>query len=758
MPKNLSYKQKLLVFSLLIGIFPVLILGGVSLKLFASFMQEEVDLHQQSILKHFQTQLDSYITRLDHMSVSLATNALILKGAEEGVSADSINTSVQFINEIQNMVTNTDIPINITVILNRHNAVYSHLTGIMRQIEYPNSEILKLRWTGSNTFYKIPPFTYQNQSDLLIVRPIPINSPSPNGILVLHLNMARLVEMVEQTLPAASRGLLVFDDQGGLIASGGGWERTDDGVDLKEAIMPLFAGMKQLPDRIEEKGKTYLLTSIQSIANGWTYVAVTSAQELSAKSNQIEKVSLALILGICLVWGAVAVWGTRTLFNPLQRLVAKFTGQDERHHKHDIITTLDRTMQDMKHVNERLMLQINEQTPILKEHALLSLMRGVLSSDSDAKHNWRTHVESLQGDWFCVGIVEIDQMLELKQQYKENDLWLIMYALRKMVEEIGEAYRPVLGISTKPGQIAFLVGLDEPGEEADKLTRQFAKNIGEQVKKFFSYSVSVALAEPRHGYENIHVSYREAHSFMIYRLTMGPDALLLPEQIRTTMNHSLRELTKIERMIVSSMVQGAYDQASAGVGELVREAMQSLHSLESMAGLLVHLIGEIETAFQDNGVELAEIVDSDAIMQIYGLDRSEQLMVWMDERIIEPIRLHVEQLQVPKRRKTVQSALAIIQEQLESDLSLQQIADDLQVSRPTLSKWFKEETEEDFREYLIRIRMEKAKEWLQHSEMSIKEISERLRYTSVPNFSRIFKQSTGMTPGACRNLLRGESD
>lgn len=752
----MSYKQKLLVFSLLIGILPVLILGGISTKLFTNLVQEEVDLHQQSILRHFQTQLDSYITRLDHMSVSLATNSLILKGVEAGVSVDSIDTSVEFINEIQNMVTNTDIPINITVILKRHNAVYSHLSGIMRQIEYPNSEILKLQWTGSNTFYKIPPYTYQNQSDLLIVRAIPVNSPSPNGILVLHLDMVRLMEIVEQTLPAASRGLLVFDEQDGLIASGGDWEKAD-GVYLKEAIARLFSEGNELPGRIEEKGKIYLLTTIKSTSNGWTYVAVTSSQELSAKSNQIEKVSLMLILGICLIWGAVAVMGSRKLVNPLQSLVAKFSGHDVKHHKHDVITTLDRTMHDMKYVNERLMLQINEQTPILKEHALLSLLRGVLSSDSDASRNWRTYTEALQGDWFCVGIVEIDQMSELKQQYKENDLWLIMYALRKLVEEIGEAYRPVLGVSTKPGQIAFLMGLDEPGEEADELTRRFAANIGEQVKQFFSYSVSVALAEPRYGCENIHVSYREAQSFMIYRLTMGPDSLLLPERIRIAMNQSLSELIKIERKIISSMVQGVYDQASDGVGELVREAMQSLHSLESMAGLLVHLIGELETAFQDYGVELTEVIGSDAILQIYGLDRSEQLLKWMDERIIEPIRLHMEQHQVPKRRKIVQAALAMVREQLESDISLQQIADDLQISRPTLSKWFKEETGEDFREHLIRIRMEKAKEWLQHSDMSIKEISERLRYTSVPNFSRIFKQSTGMTPGVCRNLLREES-
>ncbi|WP_409342795.1 helix-turn-helix domain-containing protein [Paenibacillus sp. MBLB4367] len=755
--KRLSYKQKLLAFSLLMGIVPVLILGGVSLKLFSSTLQEEVDLHQQSILRHFQTQLDTYITRLDQLSVSLASNSLVQKVVEVGVSMDAIGSSVQFINEIQNVVTNSDIPIDISLILTQYDSVYSHRTGLMRQIDYPTSELLKLQWTGSNTFYKIAPNTFQGQSDLWIVRPVPLNTSSPRGILVLQLNMARLMEMVERTLSPLNRSLLVFDDLGRLVASGQMRENDGSG-DLKETIVPLLGKMKELPSRIEQNSEAYLLTSIKSSSNGWTYVAVSSAQELSAKSDQIEKVSWALVLGICLVWGAAAVFGSKRLFNPLQSLAVKFSNKDDKHQESDIITALDRTMQDMRKTNERLMLRINEQMPILKEHALLHLIRGELSSDNDVSGGWKAYVEPLQGDWFCVGVVEIDQMLELKQTYRESDLSLIMYALRKLIEEIGEAYRPVLGVSTKQGQVAFLMGLDSPGPEAEELVRQFARSINEQVKQFFAYTVSVALAEPREGYENIHVSYKEAQSFMIYRLAMGPSALLLPEQIRSTMHPSLRQLIKMERAVVSGISQGHYEQASAGTKELVQEAAKSLHSSEAIAGLFVHLIGELETSFQDYGVDLSEVIGRDALPQMYGLNRMEQLPVWMDERIIEPVRRHMEQLQVPKRKKSVQVALALVQEQIESDLSLQQIADELQIPRPTLSKWFKEETGEDFREHLIRVRMDKAKEWLLHADMPIKEISDRLRYTSVPNFTRIFKQSTGMTPGAYRSRTRGDGE
>lgn len=749
---RMSYKQKLLAFSLLMGIVPVLIMGAVSLKLFSNTLQEEVDLHQQSILRHFQTQLDTYINRLDQMSVSLATNTVVQRTVETGLSMGSLEGSIQFINETQNFVTNSDIPINVTVIMMPYNSVYSSQTGLIRQIDYPYSEVLKLQWTGSNTSYKITPNTYQGQSNLLVIRPVPLNSSSPKAILVMELNMDKLMDTVERTLYPLNQELLVFDDLGRMAARGRAWS-DDEIAEMNGALGPFLSKTKALPPRIDIAGSPYLLTSLKSTWNGWTYVAVSSVYDLSAKSDNIKRVSWLLILGICLVWGTVAFFGSKKLITPLQRLAANFSNKDES----DVISALDRTMQDMKQSNERLTLRLNEQMPVLKEHALLNLIRGEMSSDNAVGAAWKTYVEPLQGNWFCVGVAEIDQMLEMKQTYRDNDLLLIMYALRKLIEEIGEGYRPVLGVSTKQGQVAFVMGLDSPGEEADELLRGFAASINEQVKLFFSYTVSVAMAEPREGFEQIHLSYKEAQSLMVYRLAMGPETLLLPEQTRDAMPPSLRSLIRLERKVVAGIVQGHYEEASAGVKELIQEALKSLHSTEAIVGLFVHLIGELETSFQEYGHELDDVVGAEALRHLYGLSHPEQLQTWMDRMVIEPVKRQIVEMQVPKRKKTVQAALALVQEQIEQDVSLQLIADELQTPRPTLSKWFKEETGEDFRDHLIRVRMEKAKEWLLHGDMPIKEISDRLRYTSVPNFTRIFKQSTGMAPGAFRSKNRGES-
>ncbi|GAA3408130.1 hypothetical protein ACFFNY_12265 [Paenibacillus hodogayensis] len=58
--KRWLYRSKLLAFTLLLSIAPVLILGGVSSYTASASLQEEVDAHQQSILRHMQMQVDEY--------------------------------------------------------------------------------------------------------------------------------------------------------------------------------------------------------------------------------------------------------------------------------------------------------------------------------------------------------------------------------------------------------------------------------------------------------------------------------------------------------------------------------------------------------------------------------------------------------------------------------------------------------------------------------------------------------------------------
>ncbi len=80
-------------------------------------------------------------------------------------------------------------------------------------------------------------------------------------------------------------------------------------------------------------------------------------------------------------------------------------------------------------------------------------------------------------------------------------------------------------------------------------------------------------------------------------------------------------------------------------------------------------------------------------------------------------------------------------------ISLEKIAHNMYLSPVYISKIFKEETGESPINYLIKIRLEKAKEILQTNDAgSIKDIASQVGYDDVYHFSKLFKKYYGISP------------
>ena len=99
----------------------------------------------------------------------------------------------------------------------------------------------------------------------------------------------------------------------------------------------------------------------------------------------------------------------------------------------------------------------------------------------------------------------------------------------------------------------------------------------------------------------------------------------------------------------------------------------------------------------------------------------------------------------------VGDAIAYMQEHFhDTDLTMNALADYLEVSSVTLSVEFKNEMDMRPSDYLSNLRMEKAKELLRTSNMLVREISQAVGYEDDRVFLRRFKNYTGMTPGQYR--------
>mgnify|MGYP003294212068 CR=1 FL=1 len=82
----------------------------------------------------------------------------------------------------------------------------------------------------------------------------------------------------------------------------------------------------------------------------------------------------------------------------------------------------------------------------------------------------------------------------------------------------------------------------------------------------------------------------------------------------------------------------------------------------------------------------------------------------------------------------------------QNDISLDDISRYCNISTYYFSKLFKQETGENYVEYLNRIRIEHAKQMMNESDKSIKEICFSVGFSDPNYFSRAFKKYEGISP------------
>ncbi|AIQ52504.1 AraC family transcriptional regulator [Paenibacillus sp. FSL R7-0331] len=103
------------------------------------------------------------------------------------------------------------------------------------------------------------------------------------------------------------------------------------------------------------------------------------------------------------------------------------------------------------------------------------------------------------------------------------------------------------------------------------------------------------------------------------------------------------------------------------------------------------------------------------------------------------------------RPDLVEQAVHYIRECYGQPITLSSISEHLNYSAVYVAKQFKKKTGSSLIDYLIRTRIEKAKELL-HTEASLQEVAAGVGYPDLSYFIRIFKKTTGLTPGGYKAL------
>lgn len=117
-------------------------------------------------------------------------------------------------------------------------------------------------------------------------------------------------------------------------------------------------------------------------------------------------------------------------------------------------------------------------------------------------------------------------------------------------------------------------------------------------------------------------------------------------------------------------------------------------------------------------------------------------------KLIKSIIQELKYIRHNQAKHLIVRAINFIEHNYDQNISLDDIAKVINLSKPYVCNIFKKETGQNLSTYINQIRIEKAKQLLQNPANSNKDIYAMVGYSNQQYFSRVFKKMTGMTTTA----------
>lgn len=95
-----------------------------------------------------------------------------------------------------------------------------------------------------------------------------------------------------------------------------------------------------------------------------------------------------------------------------------------------------------------------------------------------------------------------------------------------------------------------------------------------------------------------------------------------------------------------------------------------------------------------------------------------------------------------------QDIIQYIDQNIEGDVKVSELSDKFDISRSTIQNLFQTYLEQTPKQYINSLRLNRSKQLIRESTLSLTEIAEKLNFGTIQYFSRAFKNEFGMTPSA----------
>ncbi len=492
-------------------------------------------------------------------------------------------------------------------------------------------------------------------------------------------------------------------------------------------------------------GEHSLIYTMPSGTHEWNYIISIPMEALNSKPKQtlytISLISLTLIL----IAVFIALKASRKIYEPVQRLTGKLSDGQTEGFVGDEIQWLDRFVSGVMEQNQKLSEEAAAYFTHMEHYRLHQLLLGN-PQDSAVMTNWTAGQDEAH---YALFLIETDQLM-LDKTYSRNDQYLFFYCLQNIAQEVLRLRSLVPHILTMhPGLFAVLIPMAHPpGNES---LRTYGNELLSVFRRHLPFPVFIAASHSSFGISDVHDAYIEAVRALRYRFMLGDKETILMNELEPRLAFQVDVLYEQEVKICAALQAWRIEEALETF-DLLTETMKDGYEMtrEFVTGFFTRLFASLIKASkqQQNKAVSQEMIES-LLLSLAEQPTILDMNHYFKTAII-PLLVPKQEDQTAERIRIVQEVLKYIHARYDQDISLQLCADLVHIHPVQLSRIFKQIVEANFVDYVIAYRMKKAMEMLDNPTIKLQDIAEKLRYTSVQNFIRTFKKTTGITPGQYR--------
>jgi len=272
----------------------------------------------------------------------------------------------------------------------------------------------------------------------------------------------------------------------------------------------------------------------------------------------------------------------------------------------------------------------------------------------------------------------------------------------------------------------------------------------ELMKQFYSivpFPIHVAIGERIERLNDVSFGYLQAIKIVneMNVLSNNRTPLFTAIDIKEYQPINLVELIRVLDISMEKQDILIYD-------DLVRSIRQHVLQQNYLSLSQVITLNREFSMFVERWKEKLTIQIEETINLDFYWDANGHLMIQKLLNDQRDIMLKIIQLQSnhEKEVSSIEKIARFIQINYEEDISLQEFSERFYLSREYISRKFKQMYGENISDYIVRIRIEKAKELLKFPNLKIYEIANRIGYQDDKYFRKVFKKAVGITPSDYR--------